>query len=483
MSRRRVKGISQAIAGEEQRKAPLAGAWIAGVALLLGLVGYLIYALVPSEDRSTGYRPGVERPANSDQQPSPAVSGALAAQAPASQAGSALRLPTEASPFSTEEMQQKLLRAVEDAVQQYPQDASVLHIGAMTYAELLQTDRAGELFAASLAIDPTQTAVAVAYAEMLQQAGDLQKCADVLRKAGEQGVETAERLALLGEIYSQQGELELAQEVLSRGVGLFPQHGLMRLELAQVQVQLDEFELAIENAQAAIDQGQDVRAAYLAKSTALLKLGKRDEALEVRRKIPRMEKHVTADDAKYQSSFREFAHHTYTLLAVVSASQENVRQAEELLMQAIALKPSSERSLVALADILRRNGRLQDALLVLQRLVEVHPENSLNFTNAANLAIQLGDIERAGSFLKEATQHDSSGRSQYILARFLLGAGEARGAAEQAALAADRLGDFDSYAVWVVALRAAGDEAQAVAITLKARELFPGDPRLARLLE
>lgn len=464
-------------AGNPQAKSRLA---IFALILTVVTLSYIGYHSFPGTQGGRGGRSQVGGPPKTLRMPS---------QQPASKENSLtvtppapVVLPEVASAFSTEVVQQELLTSVEQVILRFPDDASVLYIGAMTYAELLQTSRAMELYEASLALDGTRLEVAVGYARMLEQLGDWEKAKSVLIAADGQGADSSELLALLGDVLGRSGELESSAEVLQRGVELFPADGALRLGLAQSQLQLNEFKSAEENARLAIELGEDRRAAYLAQSTALLKLGRREEALEVRRKIPSVESHVVEADTRYYDSFREFASHTYSLLGMAFASHGELAQAEESLLRAVALQPQSESGLLALADLYRRSARVENALVVLQRLTTLQPENLVNFTNAANLSLQLGEVERAQQYLKQAIQHDSSGNAHYIMAQFLLGVGEFQSAAEHAEVAASRLQDIDSYGVWIQAANASGDRATAIAILMKARELFPKDARLARLL-
>ena len=127
--------------------------------------------------------------------------------------------------------------SVDEAIAKFPQDAEVFHIAALAYAELLQTERALELFERSIELDGRNPAVLVSYADVLLQVGRQTAAVAILEKSVKQGVETAPLLTALGEAYSQLGEVELSAETLRRAVVRFPNHGPVLMGLAQAEVQ------------------------------------------------------------------------------------------------------------------------------------------------------------------------------------------------------------------------------------------------------
>ncbi len=120
-----------------------------------------------------------------------------------------------------EQAQPALLKAVEQAVERYPEDPQVHYIAALTYAELLQTERAKSLFQAAMELDRTRPEVCVAYADVLLQTGEQSQAVALLQDLPP-AVTTAAVLIALGEAYTQLGELEQAVETLERGVTAFP---------------------------------------------------------------------------------------------------------------------------------------------------------------------------------------------------------------------------------------------------------------------
>ncbi len=73
-------------------------------------------------------------------------------------------LPTE---FDTKVEQDRLLRRLQDSIDRLNGDPKALHLAAVTYAELLQTDEALRLFKRALEASDGDSEVATHYADLL----------------------------------------------------------------------------------------------------------------------------------------------------------------------------------------------------------------------------------------------------------------------------------------------------------------------------
>lgn len=387
-------------------------------------------------------------------------------------------LPSALVELDTKQEQSRLLSEVEEAIRRYPSDASLYHIGALTYNELLQTERADELFSKSLALAGQNVDVLIAYADMLDQLGRHDEAVTMLSKAVEGGLLTEGLLTALGKAYAETGQLEAAVRTLEQCVERYPNSSSAHLPLAQALVQVQRFAEAEQHARIALAQDAENRASYVALSAALMRQNKKDEALALRSQMPKVDPQVMPDDDRYQRSFRSFAANTYTMLGNSYISHQSPAAAERVLIQSLKLDPQSIKAAVVLADLLHRLGRLDDSMIVYKRLTELDPGNFLNFHNLASLAVSTGNIALAENAIRRAAETDTSGNGDLLLARFLLGVGNIEEGAASAQRAADRLGNVDAYLALIAAHRARGDKASALSTFLKAKSLAPNDPRL-----
>lgn len=98
----------------------------------------------------------------------------------------------------------------------------------------------------------------------------------------------------------------------------------------------------------------------------------------------------------------------------VELRQGRAVRAEELLRQAVALKPSSARPLVSLAQALRQQGRLDEAVEASRRAVELEPE-SVMALNSLGLGLGLsGQSDDALAVLHQAVDIDPAASSVHL---------------------------------------------------------------------
>lgn len=390
----------------------------------------------------------------------------------------------------TEPEQQRLLAAVEKAAETNSNDARLQYIAALTYDELLQTQRASELYQRSLELDDSQTDVIVDYGQLLLSLGQQDEAIAVLSKIVDPDAladipaesVSPPALSALGEAFSQNGDLQRATQTLQRGVLLFPDDGELHLQLAKVQNQNQAFAEAEVHARRAIELGVTDRAANVALSTALIRTGRQEEALKLRAQLAALPAEpTTADSERYRETFRMFASNTYAMLGQAYLGIGSEPTAEELLLDALRLDPTSIKALVTLGDICHRAGRADETLAIYQRLIEVQPDNLVNYSNCATLAIAQRNLPLAEKVLQQASERDERGYANLFYARLLMELGRFDEAAKQAELAAQRSADVDAYLIWIAALQKQGKSAQALEAWLQARKIKPNDRRLANV--
>lgn len=385
--------------------------------------------------------------------------------------------PTE--PFDTQTEQKRLIEAIERAIVEFPNDARLVFLAATTYAEFLQTDRAIELFEKSLKLDATNATVLVAYSDMLLQIGRSHEAVE-RSEAGRKAVGDTPALRIaLARAYGQTAQPQKAFDLL-RDTTFGPEYlAASKLELARVQNQLGLFEEAEQNARLAMENGHRERGVYQELSTALMRLGKREEAMQTRRSMPPIEQQITPGEQKYQVWFRKLAGHTYATLGSAYAAKGLYEAAEVNLRYAAAMDATSEEATGALVGLLRNMGRMQEAFELQNGLVKAVPDNMLHLANLASLATAVQNFEVAEASLRKAAELDDSGQAELRLAQFLMGVGKPTEAVQAARQVVAKTESLDAYLVLLVALRNQGDRLETVAAFLEAQKKFPNAPQLA----
>jgi len=388
-----------------------------------------------------------------------------------------LQLPLQVRPFDTKIEKEDLLARLDKALDTYEKKAPIHYVLALTYSELLQTEKALAHFRDCLKLDPNNVSAIADYSKQLTQLGKYPEVVELITPRIKAGSNEPRIHAELGNAYLQSGEIEQACSVLENAVRLFPNDGTILLRSAQAEVQRGNFEVAEKNARAALSVGEKSDGTYMVLSTALIRLGKREEALAVRQEQSKIPKSDGNDDEKYRESFRQFACHTYGMLAGIVASQGDIRNAEKWYLYGLRLDPLSIRNLVGLGTLFQKAGRTRDSLAVYQRLAEVEPENPVNFNNLASLAISLQEMQLAEQALRRLVKLDSTGNADLVYADFCFQNRDTKRSAKHAKIAAMKTKRPDAYALWIAALQREGRAADAADAIQQARVQFPSDLR------
>jgi tetratricopeptide (TPR) repeat protein len=132
-----------------------------------------------------------------------------------------------------------------------------------------------------------------------------------------------------------------------------------------------------------------------------------------------------------------------------------------------------------MADMLQRQGKSSDCLVVSKRLIDIEPDHVVHYWNLANLAMSARNVTLAEKTLLQATEIDSTGTSDLLMAQLLMNLRKSENLVKYARQAVDRLGTVEAYVVLISALQATGESNAAQLELLKARKIAPNDPRLA----
>ena len=388
-----------------------------------------------------------------------------------------LQLPDQERSYDTKIEKDDLLARLEQALNASKQKAALHFITALTYSEFVQTEKAQTHFRESLKLDPNNTLVIAEYAKQLIQVGKHSEAIDLLTEPVKAGTIETRLHAELGNAYLQAGELQSASDILEKAVDLFPKNGPILMRLAQAEVQRGNFQSAEKNARAAMSVGENSDAVYMTLSTALIRLGQREKAMEVRSEQSKIPKPEGDQDAIYKRSFRQFAGHTYGMLANVLASDGDARNAEKWYLYGLQLDPKSVRNLVGLSALVRKAGRTRDSLTVYKRLVELEPGNAVHFNNLASLAVSLQDQPVADQALRRLLILDPSGNADLVYANFCLQNRDSKRSAKHAKIASVKTQNPDAFHLWITALQLDGRMAEALAALNQARVQFPTDSR------
>ena len=390
-----------------------------------------------------------------------------------------IELPTDATYEGRAIEQARLLESIAKVASEYPDSHLVYHIAGIAFTEASQFEKAIENLEKSVALDSKQVEPVLMLADAYVKSGKQEKAIEILNQALMNGLASASLFLALGDTFAQLGRTDDAIQNLEKSRDLEAKNVKTYRYLAQAYVDAGRFPEAEQAAAAAIRLGAGEASIYTLWALSLARQGKTEESKKVRSQTPKREDPPEQDQDILEKSFLEATSHHYAMLGNVCAANKSFEQAESYLLQALKLDPKSVISTGLLADLLQRQGKSSDCLVVSKRLIELEPDHVVHYWNLANLAMSARNVTLAEKTLLQATEIDSTGTSDLLMAQLLMNLRKSENLVKYARQAVDRLGTVEAYVVLISALQATGESNAAQLELLKARKLAPNDPRLA----
>lgn len=390
-----------------------------------------------------------------------------------------IELPTNATYEGRAIEQARLLDSIALVANKYPDSNLVYHIAGIALIEASQFEKAIENLEKAVALDSKQIEPVLMLADAYVKSGKQEKAIETLNQALMNGLASASLFLALGDTFAQLGRTEDAIQNLEKSRDLDAKNVKTYRYLAQAYVDAGRFLEAEQAAAAATRLGAGEASIYTLWALSLARQGKTEEAKKVRNQTPKREIAAEQDQDVLEKSFLEATSHHYAMLGNVCATNKSFDEAEKYLLQALKLDPKSVISTGLLADMLQRQGKNSDCLAVSKRLIDIEPDHVVHYWNLANLAMSARNVSLAEKTLLQATEIDSSGTSDLLMAQLLMNLRKSDNLVKYARQAVERLGTVDAYVVLISALQATGESNAAQLELLKARKIAPNDPRLA----
>lgn len=373
-------------------------------------------------------------------------------------------LASKPAEVSNEALQTELTEEIESLQSEFPQSPRALHVAAGAYVKLHQTDKARKLWKKCIELDPRHLGPRLGLATIMSEKGEDAQAIDMLKKALAAGNASAELYYRLASACSKVGEVEKAESVIQSGVEAFPGVGINWLLLGQIQNQLQKYEAAERSLRKSIELGEESSDVYFALANACQRQGKSDEAVEYRKRFSELKEQESGPSegqpfqAVYQQALRPVVVSSLLSAAVIHVNQGKDEAAEQLFLRANALAPDNRQVLEELVSYYRKQGRVADAVVVQERLVELAPKNLVYRLNLATVASRIGEWTTAESALQKARQLAPDHVLPYIgLAHLRLQTGNLREAREYAQQAIECRPTARGYALLALICRQQGD--------------------------
>lgn len=392
-----------------------------------------------------------------------------------------LKFPTESVAIDVASVQ-KELRALAVYLQtEYANDPVAFHFAAQIFNELNQSRDAEASWRRSIGANVQAAGPYAGLAELLVQAGRAEEALEVLATAESNGTESLEIFQIKVNAHEASGSLEDALSVAESGLERFPKNAELWLSKGRLCNQLRNYEQAEVSLKAHLALAGNSENALFLLSTAQIRQKKKAEAAETRKLLAELRESAHSKPSEFQKDY-ESALRKITVEVLVSAASlaiENSRwdDAERFLWRSLELNPNSGPALMSLSTIMRQRNQMRAAVQIHQRLIEVQPNNLLNYSNLASIALQAGQWELAEKTLKQAEEKDAQGFiAQASLAKFYLAQQRYAQALEYAKLVIDRQPTVESYLLLAAIEESIGNPTAAASAIQQARSIDPNHP-------
>lgn len=343
--------------------------------------------------------------------------------------------------ISDQQLQDRLIQLADEAVTTFPKDAAALHVAAMIFSELQKTKVAEDLWQRCMREKPTQPGPLVGFAELLVKLGRSEEANKLLEDNSEQFADSPVFVQSRAHVLDLLGEVEKALGLLEISLKSHPEQAEGWIQLGQLQIEVGQFEAAESSLRTAVALGVTNGTVIFALSNAVARQGKKKEAAELRETYSKLRTEADPTGNRFQeaysSALHEIAVRAMVNLSAMYLEHEDLARAEKIVLELLALDPKHVSAHMTLSTILRKTGRIPDAVVVHERILRLEPDNPFNVINLASVVMEQDGFERAEEILKEAAQKadPKSGLLHAELARLYMTVGqleEARNYAKQA---------------------------------------------------
>lgn len=210
----------------------------------------------------------------------------------------------------------------------------------------------------------------------------------------------------LADAYTKLGQIDEAITTLSSFVAKYPESATTYLRLGQSYLANSQFELAEPAFRTALTLVPGLPRAEQGLATALLRLGKRDEAKEL---LTTQHARRTAEQTELspQRTFDEelkACADRYCNAAEVYVGAGRFNHAERVIKRALVLSPNNSHASSVLVSVLRSQRRLAEAISVAQQQSKLAPNNSSWQFTIGFLASEMGDHADAQAAFREVVR-------------------------------------------------------------------------------
>jgi Flp pilus assembly protein TadD len=224
---------------------------------------------------------------------------------------------------------------------------------------------------------------------LLAQAGDLVGAEEALRKAVELAPSLAGFSSLLAEVLNQQGRHADALTILRHLISGGKTDARIYAQFGHTSILTGDFAGAEQALRKAIALAPSVNRYSVLLAEALDREGRHDEASALLRQV--ISDGITDP-------------HLYAQLGQITARSGDLDSAEAAFRKALELAPANQSFSSLLAEVLNRQGRREEALVLLLRLVSEGTTDPQTYSRLGHVLAQSGDLGGAEQAFRKAVE-------------------------------------------------------------------------------
>ncbi len=309
----------------------------------------------------------------------------------------------------------------------FPDDTNAAFLVGMAYFEQGNVVEAEKYLEKSLELQPLRADACDYLGRIALLKGQYDKALTLFNRAMEIDPGTAGIHFRIAKAQVFLGKLNEAVTELQKDIEIFQDASQSYGLLGETYLQLQEYQKAKENFEAAIRIKPDYTKAYYGLATACARLGLKDECKEAQRNFKQYE----AEDQKAGRHWRQVLEplivthksvaHTHTDIGRVYNEHGYQDKAEQLWQKAAVLDSNNIDCRFYLSGLYLRQNKLTDALGLYEQIARIDPKNGVSYFFIGNINARLARFDDAEKAYKKVVEV-APGRSEgyHALARLYL---------------------------------------------------------------
>jgi len=397
----------------------------------------------------------------------------------------------EELPQTVEALREEAILVCEQLVRDFPQRPEAHSVMALTNMRFGQTAEAVKIWEECLQRAPEFSPAYLGLGTVAALKEDFDNAVSYLRTALELNPELAGAYSQLTEVLLQQGKADEALAVAREHVRRFPASRESHYWLGQTHLELERYEDAKRNHEAAVKIDSELSSCYYSLAIACMRLGERDQAIAYHQKFAMLKEKDLREERGRDRQYRDFpaqqevVANVYMSAGDVCLNVGDPRKAEAHWLRGAEVAPANTACREALVSLYERQERMDAALRLLAELVSLRPEHVAYRTRAGGFYARLGEAESAEAAFRQAIEQDSEAAEAYLglVALHLESGWDVPDAVVLAERAVALAPSAQAYLQLSAARQEIGDRSGSVTAVEKAIQLDPGNTQLRELLE